>query len=130
MSAHTRKRMAMTAAIAAGAVAVMIGLAFAAPPLYDAFCKLTGYGGTTQQAQAAPGAVLDRRMQVRFDANVSPDAPIEFAPKQREQALRIGESGLAFYTIRNVSDEPVSVIATFNVTPHAAGQYVAKLEWF
>lgn len=125
-----KKRMALTAAVAAGAVVAMTGLAFAAVPLYDAFCKLTGYGGTTQVAEAAPSAVLDRRMHVRFDANVSPDLPIEFAPKQREQGLRVGESGLAFYRVRNTSDAPVSVIATFNVTPHAAGQYFAKLECF
>jgi len=122
--------MALTAAAALGAVAAMTGLAFAAVPLYDAFCKLTGYGGTTQIATAAPSAVLDRRVHVRFDSNVAPGVPIEFAPKQREQGLRIGESGLAFYTVRNVSDQPVSVIATFNVTPHAAGQYFAKLECF
>jgi len=125
-----KKRMRMTAAVALGAVAAMTGLAFAAVPLYDAFCKLTGYGGTTQIATAAPSAVLERRVHVRFDSNVSPGVPIEFAPKQREQGLRIGESGLAFYTVRNVSDQPVSVIATFNVTPHAAGQYFAKLECF
>jgi cytochrome c oxidase assembly protein subunit 11 len=122
--------MAMTAAIAVAIVAGMMGLAFAAVPLYDAFCKITGYGGTTQVAQAAPSAVLDRRMHVRFDANVSPGVPIDFAPVQREQGLRIGESGLAFYRVRNVSDAPVTVIATFNVTPHAAGQYFAKLECF
>jgi cytochrome c oxidase assembly protein subunit 11 len=130
MSAPNRKRMALTAAAACAAVAGMTGLAFAAVPLYDAFCKLTGYGGTTQIATAAPSAVLDRRMQVRFDSNVSPGLPIEFAPVQREQGLRIGESGLAFYRVRNTSQSPVTVIATFNVTPHAAGQYFAKLECF
>jgi cytochrome c oxidase assembly protein subunit 11 len=130
VSAPNRKRMAMTAAIAVAIVAGMTGLAFAAVPLYDAFCKITGYGGTTQVAQAAPSAVLERRMHVRFDANVSPGVPIDFAPVQREQGLRIGESGLAFYRVRNVSDAPVTVIATFNVTPHAAGQYFAKLECF
>lgn len=128
--APNKKRMALTAAIATSAVVGMTALAFAAVPLYDAFCKLTGYGGTTMVATAAPSTVLERRMQVRFDANISPGVPIEFTPKQREQGLRIGESGLAFYTVRNTSDAPVSVIATFNVTPHSAGQYFAKLECF
>jgi cytochrome c oxidase assembly protein subunit 11 len=122
--------MAITAAIAVAIVAGMTGLAFAAVPLYDAFCKITGYGGTTQVARAAPGAVLDRRMHVRFDTNVAPGLPIEFAAAQREQGLRIGESGLAFFRVRNVSERPVSIVATFNVTPHAAGQYFAKLECF
>jgi cytochrome c oxidase assembly protein subunit 11 len=122
--------MAITAAFAVATVAGMTGLAFAAVPLYDAFCKMTGYGGTTQIAAAAPHVVLERRMQVRFDSNVAPGLPIEFAPAQRAQSLRIGESGLAFYRVRNMSQSPVTVIATFNVTPHAAGQYFAKLECF
>jgi len=130
MSEPNRKRMAVTAAVAAAAVAGMAGLAFAAVPLYDAFCKLTGYGGTTQEAVAAPGRVLDQRIEVRFDANVAPSAPIEFAPTQRRESLRIGETGLAFYRIRNLSNEPVTVRATYNVTPHDAGQYFAKLECF
>ena len=130
MSEPNKKRMAITAAIAAGAVAGMTGLAFAAVPLYDAFCRITGYGGTTQEAAAAPAQVLDQRIEVRFDANISPDAPIEFAPRQTAETLRIGETGLAFYRIRNVSDAPVTVRATYNVTPHIAGQYCAKLKCF
>lgn len=126
----SQKRLLTTALAPLAVVAGMTGLAFAAVPLYDAFCKLTGYGGTTMVAEAAPSTVLDQRVQVRFDANVTPGLQIAFAPKQREQGLRIGESGLALYTVRNTSDEPVSVIATFNVTPHAAGQYFAKLECF
>lgn len=130
MSTPDRKRMMMTAAIAAGVVFGMTGLAFAAVPLYDAFCKITGYGGTTQTATAAPSAVLERTMEVRFDSNVAPGLPVEFAPEQRSETLRIGETGLAFYRVRNTADTPVTAIATFNVTPHAAGQYFAKLECF
>ncbi|MGH6952108.1 MAG: cytochrome c oxidase assembly protein, partial [Vitreimonas sp.] len=98
--------------------------------LYDAFCKLTGYGGTTQEAVAAPSQILERRIEVRFDSNIAPGLPIEFAPKQRSERLRIGETGLAFYRVRNLSDEPVVARATYNVTPHVAGQYFAKLECF
>jgi cytochrome c oxidase assembly protein subunit 11 len=125
-----RKRMAWTAGVAAAVVLAMTGLAFAAVPLYDAFCKITGYGGTTQEARAAPTEILDRRIEVRFDANISPDLPVEFEPKQRQQSLRIGETGLAFYRVRNTSSEPVVARATYNVAPHVAGQYFAKLECF
>jgi cytochrome c oxidase assembly protein subunit 11 len=125
-----KKRMRRTAIIASAVVAGMTGMAFAAVPLYDAFCKVTGYGGTTQEAAAAPAQILDQRINVRFDANVSPDLPVEFAPKQREESLRIGETGLAFYRVRNTSDAPVVARATYNVTPHVAGQYFAKLECF
>jgi cytochrome c oxidase assembly protein subunit 11 len=126
----SKKRMAITAALAAGAVAAMTGLAFAAVPLYQAFCRVTGYGGTTQTATAAPSAMLDQRIEVRFDANHAPDLPVAFTPVQRAQTLRIGETSVAFYRVRNTSDHPVTAVATFNVTPHAAGQYFAKLECF
>jgi cytochrome c oxidase assembly protein subunit 11 len=119
-----------TAAIATAAVLGMTGMAFAAVPLYQAFCKITGYGGTTQEASAAPDQILDRRIEVRFDANIAPDLPVEFAPKQISESLRIGETGLAFYRIRNLSDQPIVARATYNVTPHIAGQYFAKLECF
>jgi cytochrome c oxidase assembly protein subunit 11 len=125
-----KKRMRRTALIAAAVVLGMTGMAFAAVPLYDAFCKVTGYGGTTQEAQAAPTQILDQRIEVRFDANTSPDLPVEFAPKQNSETLRIGETGLAFYRVRNLSNEPVVARATYNVTPHVAGQYFAKLECF
>lgn len=130
MSAPDRKRMARTAGIAAAIVAGMTGLAFAAVPLYDMFCSVTGYGGTTQEADTAPAVALERRIEVRFDANISPNLEVEFAPKQLSQNLRIGETGLAFYRVRNVSDAPVVARATYNVTPHVAGQYFAKLECF
>jgi cytochrome c oxidase assembly protein subunit 11 len=125
-----RANMRRTALIAGAVVAGMTGLAFAAVPLYDAFCKITGYGGTTQEAEAAPAQILDRRIEVRFDANHAPDLPVEFTPKQRAETLRIGETGLAFYRVRNTSNVPVVARATYNVTPHVAGQYFAKLECF
>jgi cytochrome c oxidase assembly protein subunit 11 len=125
-----RKRMAWTAGIAAAVVLGMTGMAFAAVPLYEAFCKVTGYGGTTQEASAAPSTVLDRTIEIRFDANTAPDLPVEFAPKQMSETLRIGETGLAFYRVRNLSDQPIIARATYNVTPHVAGQYFAKLECF
>jgi cytochrome c oxidase assembly protein subunit 11 len=130
MSEPNKKRMAWTAGIAAAVVLGMTGMAFAAVPLYQAFCKLTGYGGTTQEAIAAPDQVLERRIEIRFDANIAPDLPVEFAPKQISETLRIGETGLAFYRIRNLSDQPIVARATYNVTPHVAGQYFAKLECF
>jgi cytochrome c oxidase assembly protein subunit 11 len=125
-----KKRMRRTALIAAAVVLGMTGMAFAAVPLYDAFCKVTGYGGTTQEATDAPSQILNRRIEVRFDANTAPDLPVEFAPKQNAQTLRIGETGLAFYRVRNTSNEAVVARATYNVTPHVAGQYFAKLECF
>ena len=110
-------------------VAGMLGLAFAADPLYDTFCRVTGFGGTTRVAAAAPDEVIDRTVAVRFDANVN-GAPLRFHPLQKQVSLRLGEHGLAFYEVTNTSDRPVSVIASYNVTPHRAGPYFNKLECF
>ncbi len=107
----------------------MLGLAFASKPLYDTFCRVTGFGGTTQIAQAAPGAVLDREVSVRFDANVNA-APILFKSLKTEMPIRLGEHGLAFYEVTNPTDRDVSVIASYNVTPHKAGRFFNKIECF
>jgi cytochrome c oxidase assembly protein subunit 11 len=125
-----RKRLGLTAAAVTAVVAAMTGLAFAAVPLYDAFCRATGFGGATRVAAATPGQVLDRQIEVRFDANVAPGLPVEFAPLEISERLRIGETAVAFYRVRNTSDRPVVAHATYNVTPHIGGAYFNKLECF
>ncbi len=107
----------------------MLGLAFAADPIYDTFCRVTGFGGTTRVATEAPSHVLEREVDIRFDANVA-EAPLLFRPLQPQHPIRLGEHGLAFYEVTNTSDEPVNVIASYNVTPHEAGIYFNKLECF
>jgi cytochrome c oxidase assembly protein subunit 11 len=121
--------MALTAGLCAGLFAGMAGLAFAAPPLYRAFCRATGYGGTTQVAAAASQSVIDRRVIVRFDANTAPGLPIEFK-SPRPETLRIGETGLVFYRVHNRSNAPVTAFATFNVAPHKTGKFFRKLQCF
>lgn len=117
------------AAVLIALTAGMLGLAFAADPLYDTFCRVTGFGGTTRIATEAPAEVLEREVAVRFDANVA-DAPLRFRPLQTSHPIKLGEHGLAFYEVTNTSDAPVSVIASYNVTPHEAGVYFNKLECF
>ena len=128
--ADKKKRLALTAAIAVGAVIGMTGMAFAAVPLYRAFCQLTGYGGTTQTAAAAPQRVLAEEVLVRFDTNVAQDLPVRFTPPDAPERLHIGETGLAFFTVKNVSNQPVTARASYNVVPHTAGKYFVKLECF
>jgi len=118
------------AGVVALAPIAMLGLGFAAKPLYDTFCRVTGYGGTTQRAQTVSTRVLDQEVIVRFDANVAADAPLRFAPRQGAQRLRIGETGLAFYEVTNLSDAPVKAIAAYNVAPFKAGGFFQKLECF
>lgn len=122
--------MAMTAFLCVAIVAGMTGLAFAAPPLYRAFCQLTGFGGTTQLATAAPSRILDRSVEVRFDTNVDARLPITFEPVRRAMSLRLGETGLAYFRIRNPTDAPVTAVAVFNVAPYKTGTFFQKLSCF
>jgi len=117
-------------AICLGLALGMVGMGYAAVPLYDLFCRVTGYGGTTQTAQYDAGQILDRTVTVRFDASRSRDFPWEFEPLQREMTVRVGETALAFYRVTNPTDAPVTGIATYNVTPFKMGPYFAKLECF
>ncbi len=118
------------AVLLGGLVCGMVGLAFASVPLYRLFCQVTGFGGTTQVAVSLPSEVADRIIKVRFNSDISPALPWSFQPEQREVSLRIGEQGLVFYRARNLSNEPASGTATFNVTPLKAGQYFNKVQCF
>lgn len=113
-----------------GIVCGMVGLAYASVPLYDLFCRVTGYGGTTQVAEQGADKILDREMAVRFDATTSPNLPWTFQPEQREVTLRIGENAIAYYRATNNSDKTITGTATFNVTPQKAGLYFNKIECF
>ena len=119
-----------TALSAAAAVVGMLGLSYASVPLYRLFCQVTGYGGTTQVADAAPGAIGERRMTVRFDASLERNMPWEFRPAQRQVSVRVGESTLIHYVASNPTSVPVVGQASFNVTPDIAGKYFDKVQCF
>jgi cytochrome c oxidase assembly protein subunit 11 len=110
--------------------AVMVGLSFAAVPLYRLFCQATGYDGTPRRADAASTKTIDREITVRFDANVSSALAWKFQPAQPRMRLKLGENALAFYTAANMSAEPLTGTATFNVTPEIAASYFNKVECF
>lgn len=111
-------------------VCVMIGLSFASVPLYDLFCRVTGYGGTTQQVAEGSDEILDRVIKVRFDASTNSALPWHFKPEQLEISLRVGETGLAYYKAKNNGTRPYIGTASFNVTPLKAGQYFNKIDCF
>jgi cytochrome c oxidase assembly protein subunit 11 len=125
------RRNGRTAMLAALLVAAMVALAFASVPLYRLFCQVTGFAGTTQRAESAavPGAV-GQMIGVRFDANVSRALPWRFEPVDTHRRIAIGARNIALYTARNLSDQPVTGTATFNVTPSQAGQYFTKIQCF
>jgi cytochrome c oxidase assembly protein subunit 11 len=129
-SAALNRRHRKVGTIAAGSALFMLGLAFAAVPLYRMFCQVTGYGGTTQRVVKASDTVLERTVVVRFDATVGPGLPWTFEPVEREVTVKFGETRLAFYRATNNSSKPVVGTASFNVAPDQVGVYFNKLECF
>jgi cytochrome c oxidase assembly protein subunit 11 len=108
----------------------MVGVSFAAIPLYRVFCSVTGYAGTPQIGpQAAPGATR-QIMTVRFNANVNPNLPWDFAPQQDAVRVPLGQDQLAYYTATNLAGTPVTGIALYNVTPDTVGKYFHKTACF
>lgn len=128
--AAARKKMALSAVACVAVVGGMAGLSFAAVPLYDLFCRVTGFGGTTQVAVAAPSRVLDRSIRVRFDTNVSSGLPVELTVERRAQSTRLGETALVMFRARNLTQERLTIIAGYNVTPHKTGIFFHKLQCF
>lgn len=114
----------------AGVVFGMLGLSFAAVPLYYVFCAATGYGGTPQIGGAAGPGAEDGTIKVRFDANTSPSLPWYFKPGQPYMTVKLGEENLAHYVGRNDSGHPITGIATYNVTPDKVGHYFHKTACF
>lgn len=107
----------------------MTGAAFASVPLYRAFCQATGFSGNVPRAAKGANQVLDQKVTVHFDTNVR-DLPWDFKPEANKQTVRIGETGLAFFTVSNQADHPITGRAAYNVVPLQAGAYFRKLQCF
>ena len=125
-----RGRMLLTAAACAVFVAAMVGMAFAAVPLYEIFCQVTGLAGTTQRADAAPESAIDRDISVRFDANIGNGLGWSFRPLTRSVEIKVGEVGEAVFVAENRTGLPTTGTAVFNVTPLEAGAYFNKIACF
>ncbi len=121
---------ARTAVFCAAAACAMLGMGFASVPLYRMFCQVTGYGGQTRVAVAPSTHILDRSITVRLDANIEPGMALVFKPEQISREVRLGETSIAFYTLTNTSQMPISAVASYNVAPHKLGVYFQKLECF
>jgi cytochrome c oxidase assembly protein subunit 11 len=114
-------------------VAVVFGMgamAWAAVPLYDAFCRVTGFGGTTQVATEGADRVLEQTVTVRFDASIERGMPWEFRPVQTAMQVQIGETALAFFEAYNPTDRVISGSASYNVSPFLVGGYFTKIDCF
>ena len=125
-----RRRNRRTALGVGAFVCGMVGLAYASVPLYDMFCRATGFGGTPQVAQEGERPVLSRTVIVRFDSNVDGNLPWRFTPLEREVKVKLGEERLVHYRVTNVSQRPIVGTSTYNVTPETAGAWFNKLQCF
>jgi cytochrome c oxidase assembly protein subunit 11 len=113
-----------------GVVGGMVALAYASVPLYELFCRTTGFGGTPVVAGEGERPILGRTVAVRFDSNVDPNLPWRFQPLEREVKVRLGEEKLIHYRVTNVSQRPIVGTSTYNVTPEVAGPWFNKLQCF
>ena len=129
-SERGRRRDLVVAAACGVFVALMVGAAYAAVPLYNWFCRATGFAGTTQVATSAPGTVLDRTITVRFDANVIGGLPWKFAPERNSVDVRIGDALTVMYRVTNESARETIGQAAYNVTPLTVGAYFQKINCF
>jgi cytochrome c oxidase assembly protein subunit 11 len=109
---------------------LMLSLSFAAVPLYDIFCRVTGFGGTTQIASSAPGSTGHPNINIRFESNITDSLNWDFYSKTKTVKIPMGEEKTIYYFAKNLSDEPIVGTATFNVTPAKAGQYFMKIDCF
>jgi cytochrome c oxidase assembly protein subunit 11 len=124
-------RDAVVASICGFVVVFMVGASYAAVPFYNWFCRATGFNGTTQVATSAPSdAPLERKITVRFDANVAPGLPWKFQAEQNEIEVRIGEVVTVFYTVTNQAARTTAALAAYNVAPLTVGAYFQKINCF
>jgi cytochrome c oxidase assembly protein subunit 11 len=125
-----RRAVRRTALACTSIFAGMLGMAYAAVPLYDLFCRVTGFGGTPMVATAAPDKAGERAFTVRFDSNVSPGLNWRFEPEVASVQARVGETLTVFYRLTNTGDRPTAGIASFNVAPDTMGGYFNKIQCF
>ena len=119
----------LTPLVLAGIFVLMLGLSYASVPLYEIFCRVTGFGGTTQVANNAPKIVLDKVVSVRFDTNVN-NLPWDFKAKKNVMDVKVGQVNKIEFEVLNYSDEPTAGVASFNVSPSSFGKYYSKLGCF
>ena len=137
-AATLENRKTRTAIFALLGALAMLGLGYAAVPLYNLFCSVTGFGGTTQRASESDAEMAARfarssntpDISIRFDASTAVGMPWTFRPEASKDTIQIGQRDMAFYYARNNRDRPVTGTATFNVEPEQAGRYFNKIQCF
>jgi cytochrome c oxidase assembly protein subunit 11 len=126
----TNGRDVVVAFLCGGFVALMVGAAYAAVPLYSWFCRTTGFGGTTQVAKALPTQESSRTIRVRFDSNVAAGLPWRFEPEHNTIDVRLGQVVTVYYKVTNQTAHTTTAQAGYNVSPPTVGIYFEKINCF
>lgn len=124
------RRNARTGLLVIAFAIFMVGVAFAAVPLYSLFCRVTGFAGTTQRAEALPSTILERSVTIKFNGTTGQNMPWVFNPEMREIDVRLGQRGITSFRARNPTPKPITGTAVYNVTPLKAGKYFHKIQCF
>ena len=133
MTSHDKQKFdknTKTLLIVFGVVFGMVALSFASVPLYNLFCRVTGFGGTTGVSDSLPDQILDREITVQFTTNVNRKLPWTFTADQSDVKVKIGQDALVSFTAKNTGNEPVAGTAIYNVTPLKVGKYFNKTQCF
>ncbi|GDX34882.1 MAG: cytochrome c oxidase assembly protein [Candidatus Fonsibacter sp.] len=109
---------------------IMLGLSYASVPLYELFCKVTGFGGTPKTSKQAPNVVIDHNIVTRFDTNVSKGLFWEFKAEKNKENIKVGQVSTIKFTVKNLGNETSTAVSTFNVVPDSAGKYFNKISCF
>jgi cytochrome c oxidase assembly protein subunit 11 len=109
---------------------IMLGLSFLSVPLYDLFCRVTGFGGTIQKANTMPKVISNSKVDIRFDTNVGRGVPLNFSASKLTDTLKLGEVKRVTFKMVNLSNQSINVNSVFNASPTSAGIYVGKLQCF
>ena len=111
---------------------LMLGLSFAAVPLYELFCRVTGFSGTTQNAinKELPKVVINQAYKIRFDTNLGNKLDWKFYPEKNTLDLKPGEVHNVNFYVENLDQIGTAGVSSFNVSPSSFGLYLNKIGCF
>ena len=99
-------------------------------PIYNYFCKVTGYGGTTSYSSDISLNIIDRDIKIQFNADVNDGLNWSFVAPKNINQLKVGENIIVKYIATNNSPKENTGTATFNVLPEKVGPYFIKTQCF
>ena len=128
----TLNKKKLTPVVLVSIFVLMLGLSFAAVPLYELFCRVTGFAGTTQNAKnkEIPKIVINQIYKLRFDTNIGNQLEWNFFPEKNTIELKPGEVKNVKFYVENLSQAESAGVASYNASPSSFGKYLNKIGCF